>query len=68
MALLVSCRHCKRAVLMIGEDVRAEVAFLRDHLAVCRPGDFAEDALRHFRSVAIEGLETPATEYAVRTV
>jgi len=68
VALLVSCRHCKRAVLMSGENIRAELALLRAHLAVCRPGDPVADALGHFRSVPIEDEETTVAEHAGRTV
>lgn len=61
MQALVSCRHCKRAVLMAPGRERRDVMRLRDHLAECRPDDPAEalddaDVVEHFRFVLIEAL------------
>jgi hypothetical protein len=65
---LVSCLHCKRAVLMAPGKERRDVMRLRDHLADCRPDDPSEvvrdaDVLRHFRVVLIETV----SEFARRT-
>lgn len=61
---LVSCCHCKRAVLLAGRFTPAEMVQLSGHLADCRPDDpfdsvRVEDAVRHFRRVAIETEERP---------
>jgi len=62
MREMLSCRHCKRAVL-IGERITpADVVELVHHLAGCTPDEpfdsiLAEDSLRHFRRVAIESEE-----------
>jgi hypothetical protein len=59
MWLLVSCSHCKHALLMVQRITRAELDRLRLHLRECRadhPVELTriEDAPRHFRTVAIE--------------
>jgi hypothetical protein len=65
MPLLVSCRHCKRPVVMVPRLTEREVVWLWDHLASCdsdalslddqviRPG--VENLLRHFRVIEIDG-------------
>ena len=61
MQALVSCRHCKRGVLMTRATERRDLLRLRDHLADCRPDDPSEalddaDVLRLFRVVPIPDL------------
>ncbi len=65
MPLLVSCRHCKRPVVMVPRLTEREVVWLWDHLASCdsdalslddqfiRPG--VENLLRHFRVIELDG-------------
>ena len=70
MREMLSCRHCKRAVL-IGERITlTDVVELVRHLATCAPDDpfdstLVEDSLRHFRRVAIEGEEGPNRDAAI---
>jgi len=62
MREMLSCRHCKRAVL-IGERITpADVVELVHHLAECTPDEsfdsiLVEESLWHFRRVAIEAEE-----------
>ena len=68
MRELVSCCHCKRAVLLTGRITPAEMVQLLGHLAECRPDDpfdsvRVEEALRHFRRVAIETEEPPSIQF-----
>ena len=60
--MLLSCCHCKRAVLMAEHITGTEVVVqLQRHLATCRPDDLRiEDPLRHFRTVTIELAGEPA--------
>jgi len=56
--ILVSCWHCKRAVLIDRRTDRRDLVRLRDHLADCRPDDPSdapsdEAVLRHFRVVVV---------------
>ena len=60
MPILVSCWHCKRAVLMVPRMAERELAWLCDHLAACDPDDPSiglgvGNLLRHFRVVEVEG-------------
>ena len=70
MREMLSCRHCKRAVL-IGERITlTDVVELVRHLATCAPDDpfdstLVEDSLRHFRRVAIESEEGPNRDAAI---
>jgi len=57
--VLVSCRHCKRMVLMEQGMDLADLVRLREHLATCRPDDPSdalrdESLLRHVRVVVVE--------------
>jgi len=57
--VLVSCRHCKRVVLMEQGMDLADLVRLREHLAACRPDDPSdvlrdENLLRHVRVVVVE--------------
>ena len=57
--VLVSCRHCKRMVLMEQGMDLADLVRLREHLAACRPDDRSnvlrdENLLRHVRVVVVE--------------
>jgi len=59
MWLLVSCSHCKHALLMVERITQVELDRLRRHLRECCAGQRldltrVEDASRHFRTVAIE--------------
>ena len=59
MRVLVSCWHCKRAVLMDQCMARRDLVLLRDHLADCLHDDPShvlddDEVLRHFRVVVIE--------------
>jgi hypothetical protein len=65
--LLVSCWHCKRAVLIVPRLTERDLAWLCDHLAACEPDDPSIGLgvgaiLRHFRLVEIEG--EPETDRA----
>jgi len=58
MAVLLSCSHCKRAVLLSETVTAAELERLLCHLGECRPNEplastRVEDILRHFRKVTI---------------
>ena len=60
MPILVSCWHCKRAVLMVPRMTERELVRLWDHLGGCDPDDpsiglSVGNILRHFRVVEIEG-------------
>ena len=64
MPVLVSCWHCKRAVLMVQRMTERELVLLgdhlADHLAACGRDDpplglGVENLLRHFRVVEVEG-------------
>ena len=63
MPVLVSCRHCKRAVLISAHVTEREIGALADHLAACEPpvrvvgGSGAGtmmNVLRYFRVAEIE--------------
>jgi len=60
MPILVSCWHCRRAVLMVPRMTERELVWLWDHLGGCDPDDPSigmgvGNILRHFRVVEIEG-------------
>lgn len=62
MPVLVSCRHCKRAVLIAAHVTEREMGALSEHLAACEPpvrvvdgqGAGMVHVLRYFRVAEIE--------------
>jgi len=67
MSVLVSCRHCKRAVLIAARVTEREIGALSAHLAACEPplrvvGDSGAGmmcVLRYFRVAEIERERRP---------